>query len=139
MSAWRVVAKTNEIPGEGGRTFAVDGKLIAIFRVGEGYRAINDLCPHMGASLAEGYVENGAVTCPWHAWRFCLKDGLWLDSPKSSVRTDTYAVRVEGDELLIELPSAETETRADQPAEGRPDCGSGGVRSAESGPPVRSG
>ena len=34
----------------------------------------------MGASLSGGYVENGVVTCPWHAWRFRLTDGAWADN-----------------------------------------------------------
>lgn len=101
MSSWHKIATTDEIPTGAGRTFSVDGKLIAIFEVGGSYFAINDLCPHMGASLAEGYVEDGAVTCPWHAWRFCVKDGTWLDNPRAAVKTETYPVRVEGGDILV--------------------------------------
>ena len=46
--------------------------------------AIDDVCPHMGASLGGGYVEGGIVTCPWHAWRFRLTDGAWADNPRQS-------------------------------------------------------
>ncbi|MGD9853708.1 MAG: Rieske (2Fe-2S) protein [Planctomycetaceae bacterium] len=103
MSSWHTVAKTHEIPTGSGRTFAVDGRLIAVFEVDGDYYAINDLCPHMGASLGEGSIESGAVTCPWHAWRFCVKDGTWLDNPKASLKTETYPVRIEGDTLLVDV------------------------------------
>ncbi|MBX3438540.1 MAG: non-heme iron oxygenase ferredoxin subunit [Planctomycetaceae bacterium] len=108
MTAWHAVAKTQDIPTGAGRTFAVNGKLIAIFDLGGEFSAMDDLCPHMGASLGEGYLEDGAVTCPWHAWRFCVKEGTWLDSPKSPLRVRTYPVRVEGADILIELEDEET-------------------------------
>ena len=70
----------------------------------DGFHAINDFCPHMGASLAGGHVEDGAVYCPWHAWRFCVRDGLWLDNPKSQIRTDTFEVRVVDGNIQVRVP-----------------------------------
>jgi nitrite reductase (NADH) small subunit len=104
MSDFHTVCRTADIPEGEGRAFPVEGRLIAVFRVGGEYTAINDLCPHMGASLASGYVEDGAVQCPWHAWRFCVKEGTWLDNPKSKLKTDCYEVRVAGDEIQVRLP-----------------------------------
>jgi nitrite reductase (NADH) small subunit len=107
MSHFQTVARVGEIPAGEGRCFAVGGKLVAVFLVDGRYHAINDTCPHMGASLAEGYVEEGAVYCPWHAWRFCVKDGTWLDNPKAAVRTESYPLRVEGDEIQVLIPAQE--------------------------------
>ena len=56
----------------------------------------------MGASLATGTVEGGIVTCPWHAWRFRLRDGTWADNPR--VKIGCFAVRVEGDEIQVQKP-----------------------------------
>ncbi len=58
------------------------------------YFAIDDLCPHMGASLGAGEVHDGAVLCPWHAWRFGLCDGAWRDNPK--LKVDRFDTRVVG-------------------------------------------
>ena len=80
----------------------VNQKDVAVFRVNGQFFAIDDLCPHMGASLSGGYVENGVVTCPWHYWRFQLSDGAWADNPK--VKTGCYTVHVVGDDLQIEAP-----------------------------------
>lgn len=107
MSEFVSIAKVGDIPEGEGRSYPVNGKVIGLFFVEGEYHAINDFCPHMGASLASGHVEDGAVMCPWHAWRFCVKDGTWLDNPKSDLKTDSYQVKVEGDEILVSVPQKE--------------------------------
>ncbi|MBW3542196.1 MAG: Rieske 2Fe-2S domain-containing protein [Planctomycetes bacterium] len=104
MADFHTVARVGEIPEGEGRAFPVAGRMVAVFHVGGEYTAINDFCPHMGASLASGYVENGGVTCPWHAWRFCVKDGTWLDNPNARVKTDAYPVRILGEEIQVQVP-----------------------------------
>jgi nitrite reductase (NADH) small subunit/3-phenylpropionate/trans-cinnamate dioxygenase ferredoxin subunit len=104
MSEFQTIARVGEIPEGEGRAYPVAGRMIALFHVGDGYTAMDDTCPHMGASLATGYVEEGGVTCPWHAWRFCVKEGTWLDNPRSPLKQRTYEVRVVGDEIQIHVP-----------------------------------
>ena len=104
MSKFLTLAKVGDIEANQGRAYACEGKMIAIFNTPEGYFAIDDFCPHMGASLAEGYVEDGTVACPWHLWRFCLNDGSWLDNPK--IKVSAYTIRVHGDEIQVELSDA---------------------------------
>lgn len=104
MPDFLAVAKVGDIPEGEGRSYPVNGKMIAVFFQDGEYSAIGDTCPHMGASLASGYVEENAVTCPWHAWRFCIKSGTWLDNPNPKVAVDAYEVRVEGDDVLVEVP-----------------------------------
>jgi nitrite reductase (NADH) small subunit len=102
------VAKVGEIPEGEGRSYPVHGRMVGVFLVEGEYFAINDACPHMGASLAAGYVEEGAVTCPWHAWRFCVREGTWLDNRKAELKTETYEVRLNGDEIQVRIePPAE--------------------------------
>lgn len=94
------IAKVGDIPEGEGRSFQVGERLVAVFHQNGGYFAIDDLCPHMGASLGAGYLdEEGNVTCPWHAWRFCVHDGKWVDNPRLSV--DKFDVRVVGDEIQV--------------------------------------
>ncbi len=100
MAEFVTVAKIGAIPEGCGAAFAVGESLVAVFNLGQGeYRAINDLCPHMGASLADGTLEGEVVTCPWHAWRFRVCDGTWCDNPR--IKTDAFEVRVVGDEIQV--------------------------------------
>ncbi len=104
MSQFQTVAKKGEIPAGEGRAYAVNGRMVAVFFIDGEYRAISDTCPHMGASLAAGYVEEGAVYCPWHAWRFDLESGAWLDAPSSKLCVETFDVRVRDGEIQVHVP-----------------------------------
>ena len=104
MADFQTVARVGEIPEGEGRAFEVAGRMIAVFLVGGKYSAIYDTCPHMGASLASGYVENGGVMCPWHAWRFSVTEGTWLDNPKSSLRQEVFETRIAGNEIQVKIP-----------------------------------
>jgi nitrite reductase (NADH) small subunit/3-phenylpropionate/trans-cinnamate dioxygenase ferredoxin subunit len=106
MSEFVTVAKVGEIPHGSGRAYTLHGRRIAVFFQDGAYFALGDTCPHMGASLAEGYVDAAGVVCPWHAWKFCLREGTWLDRPQAKVKTETYAVRVAGDEIQVQILTA---------------------------------
>jgi nitrite reductase (NADH) small subunit len=94
----------------------VGGHRVGVFRVGDELYALADRCPHRGAPLCQGAVatvievRDGAVTlgeehavvrCPWHKWEFSIASGRALADPKLRVRR--YAVRVDGDELVVTL------------------------------------
>lgn len=96
------VGAAADIPVGGNKLVTVGTKDVAVFNVNGEFFAIDDLCPHMGASLSGGHVEDGCVTCPWHYWRFRLSDGAWADSPR--VRTGSYPVHVVDGVVQIELP-----------------------------------
>ena len=113
MSDYVTVAKVGSIPEGQGATFTVGERLVAVFNQGGEYSAIDDLCPHMGASLGAGQLdEEGQVTCPWHAWRFDVCDGTWCDNP--TLKIDTFPVRVEGDEIQVLVTSKEDSESEEQ-------------------------
>ena len=58
-----------------GRVVVVEGREVAVFRRGDRFWAVQDACPHMGASLAGGRLDGDAVVCHWHHWRFDLTSG----------------------------------------------------------------
>ncbi len=104
MPEFTTVAKVSDIPDGEARAFPVNGRMIAVFHTGGEFTAINDSCPHMGASLAGGFIEDRTVTCPWHAWRFCVQEGTWKDNPKAELKTDCYEVRIDGENVQICVP-----------------------------------
>lgn len=106
MPQYHRVCRAEDIkPGEG-KTVVVGNRLIAVFRVGDAFEAIDDACPHMGASLAGGHFEDGIVTCPWHAWRFRTADGTWADNPR--IKIGCYKATVQDGMVTLELPDGET-------------------------------
>jgi nitrite reductase (NADH) small subunit/3-phenylpropionate/trans-cinnamate dioxygenase ferredoxin subunit len=101
MAEFHTVARVGDLGDGEGLTVTVGTKLIALFRENGQYFAIDDTCPHMGASLSGGYLQGGIVTCPWHAWRFRLADGAWADNPR--IKIGCYPVRVEGETIQVQV------------------------------------
>jgi nitrite reductase (NADH) small subunit/3-phenylpropionate/trans-cinnamate dioxygenase ferredoxin subunit len=101
MAEFQVVARVGDLAEGTSKTIVVGRKLIALFLYEDRYYAIDDVCPHMGASLSEGEVERGIVTCPWHGWRFRLADGVWADNPR--LKIGCYPVRVVDKEIQVQV------------------------------------
>ena len=97
---WTLVGRVDDIPLLEGRSTTVDGRRIAVFRLLDGFAAIDAHCPHATGPLADGIVADACVTCPLHGRRFDLFSGEALNGPES-VRV--HEVRVDGDELWIRL------------------------------------
>jgi 3-phenylpropionate/trans-cinnamate dioxygenase ferredoxin subunit len=57
-------------------SITVRNKKICLAHTAEGFFAVNDKCPHNGASLSKGRCTvDGAVVCPVHRYHFDLKTG----------------------------------------------------------------
>ena len=78
----------------------VSGQDVLLVRHGETIRALADRCNHRGGPLHRGVLEDGCVTCPWHASRFRLEDGSVDRGPATSPQP-TYDVRLAGDRVEI--------------------------------------
>lgn len=102
MSQRISLGKVGDIPEGGNTVIEVNGKDVVVFLVEGRYYAIDDMCPHAGASLSSGRVDEGIVTCPWHYWRFRLDDGAWADNPR--VKVGCYPVHVVDDKIELEVP-----------------------------------
>lgn len=99
---FHTVCRVGEIPEGQGRAFVVKDRIVAVFNDDGTYYGTDDTCPHMGASLAQGQMFEGTVICGWHAWRFCIKEGTWLDNPR--LKIDTFDVRVQNGEIQVKVP-----------------------------------
>jgi nitrite reductase (NADH) small subunit/3-phenylpropionate/trans-cinnamate dioxygenase ferredoxin subunit len=101
MADYQTICRVEELPAGTSRTALIAGKLVAVFHHAGGYFAIDDVCPHMGASLAEGDVEHGIVTCPWHGWRFRLADGAWMGNPR--IKIGCFPVLVVDGQIQVQV------------------------------------
>ena len=96
-------ASLAEVP-TGGCTLAdVDGRRVVLTRVGEQVYACADTCPHRGGPLGEGKLVGARLTCPWHGWMFDVRTGACLLPARGSA-VATYPVRIEGDEIWVDVP-----------------------------------
>lgn len=75
---------------------------VALFRAGEEYHAIDDLCSHAEASLSEGEQYGCIVECPRHGGRFDIRTGKAKHFPAfSPVRT--FPLKVEDGGIFIDV------------------------------------
>jgi len=65
---------------------------LAVVRVGDEFHAVSNVCRHAFAPLSDGVVEGYELVCPWHGWRYDVRDGT-TDHPDADVRTHPVAVR----------------------------------------------
>lgn len=86
------------------KTVSIAGRKIAVFQRGTEYFALEDQCPHRGASLGQGHICEVAVTCPLHGWQFDLTTGESLTRP--GYRVDVFEVKVE--EGLVKIALSES-------------------------------
>jgi 3-phenylpropionate/trans-cinnamate dioxygenase ferredoxin subunit len=104
MSNLVKIATVHDIPADEVRAFHYDGRQIAIYNVGGQLYATDNICSHAYAELHEGYLDTDDCTieCPLHGSRFDLRSGAVLSLPAYEPIA-TYAVRVEGQDVLVEL------------------------------------
>ena len=74
---------------------------IALFNYKGKYYAVTNKCPHRGAPLGEGRIEEGIVICPNHEWRFKLESGANMQNPELFI--STYPVKVKNENIYIGL------------------------------------
>jgi 3-phenylpropionate/trans-cinnamate dioxygenase ferredoxin subunit len=64
--------------------------------------ALEDACNHAGASLAEGWIEEGkCIGCPMHGYVFSLESGKLLRPRGLCQDQRTFRAVVEGDTVAI--------------------------------------
>jgi len=78
-----------------------DGHAVAVYKWEGSYYCTDDICSHGEASLAEGFVEDGQIFCPFHMGSFCIRTGEARAAPCSEP-VAAYAVTIEDGMLLIE-------------------------------------
>ena len=108
MTEFQTVCKLSDLSREIGKTVLVGSRLVALFLVDGQVYAIDDVCPHMGASLGAGEIEGGVVTCPWHGWRFRVTNGTWADNPR--IKIPCFPARIAGDEVQVQIPVPSPQT-----------------------------
>ncbi|MEE9276447.1 MAG: Rieske (2Fe-2S) protein [bacterium] len=123
-----IIARVGEIPPGGRRIVEIAGRSIGVFRIGESYHALRNVCPHQGGPLCLGKVkgtnlpspphvyrygmEGRILACPWHCWEFDITTGRSYFNPHK-MRVKAFPVTVEPDgeegEAAVENEEADEE------------------------------
>lgn len=72
---WIAVGATDLVADGDAAEVVVAGNAIAIFRHQGQLFALDAMCAHQGGPIAQGVVDRGCVTCPWHGWQYELATG----------------------------------------------------------------
>jgi nitrite reductase/ring-hydroxylating ferredoxin subunit len=91
MKTLRTLGAVGDIPLGEGRTFAVDGEMIAVFRLRDG---------SVRALSADGQIDLRQVVCPLHLYAWDLSTGCSLSGQEA---VSTYPVRIDNDQLILEM------------------------------------
>ncbi len=64
--------------------------------------ALDGSCPCTGGPLGRGALRDHLLVCPWHGFKFDCRTGL--NSVDGGLRIATYPVRIQDDDILIDVP-----------------------------------
>ena len=93
------------VPQFGLTRFDAGGYEIAVANVEGTFYAFSDICTHRRCSLSEGELDGTTLECISHGSRFDVSTGDVLRGPATR-SVQVYAVRVHGDDLVVDVPSA---------------------------------
>ena len=102
-SDWIDIAASDDIAEGAGKEFVVAGNILALFRDEGRVYALDGMCAHQGGPLAEGIVEHGCVTCPWHGWQYELATGI--QTVNRQPLQATYEVREQSGRIEVKIPA----------------------------------
>lgn len=124
-------------------TRELDGRSVGVFRDGDAFYGMLNLCPHRAAPVCQGIItgtmlpsDPGEVVygldglvlrCPWHGWEFDVRDGTSI-GPVDRRNLTMFAVERDGDELFGSLKRGTRQDPAEAATDDDEETSSVGVR-----------
>ena len=87
-------------PGQRKLAF-IDGRSIVLFNIDGSVHALDNSCPHNGASLASGQLEGRLLRCPAHGLQFDVTTGRMPGTGGMCVKT--FPVQAVDGRLLVTM------------------------------------
>ncbi|MDH5368238.1 MAG: Rieske 2Fe-2S domain-containing protein [Cyclobacteriaceae bacterium] len=88
------------VPHQSSKLLIIGGRKICLTNIKGEFFALDDKCPHRGASLSEGIVNYlGEVICPLHEYRFSSKTGCETDNKCGDAVV--FKIKIEKEGLFI--------------------------------------
>lgn len=102
MAEWTTATRLQTLQANGrclARLGAVD---VALFHIEGTVYAIEDACPHAGASLCGGPLSGHQVQCRAHGLKFNLHSGAMAGA--AGLKVKVFPVQVVGEEVQVQIP-----------------------------------
>lgn len=100
---WHVIARVTDIEESQVCGFNIEGRPVALYRIGGVFYATSDICTHAFALLSEGYLEGDCIECPVHQAIFHVPTGQ-SRSRLTKKALQTYRVKIAQADVWVELP-----------------------------------
>ncbi|MEM7590879.1 MAG: FAD-dependent oxidoreductase [Cyanobacteria bacterium P01_A01_bin.83] len=104
------IAKVSDLQNGQMQQIAVSNSQILLSKIDGKFYAVSAFCTHNGAPLAKGILCRERIVCPWHNACFNAIAGQQQEPPGLD-SLETFAVRVEGEQVLIKLPDSLVQQR----------------------------
>lgn len=80
--------------------FTLKGEKICFTRTARGFYAVQDKCPHNGASLSHGFcTEKNEIVCMLHRYSFDLESGKATSGGAFALKT--YPIQIKNDGVFV--------------------------------------
>lgn len=100
------VARISELPPGQRKLVFIDGRSVALFNIEGKLHAVDNSCPHNGASLAGGRLDGTVLQCPAHGLRFDLASGC-MPGAGGGLCLKTFPVHVDGEDVVLVQENAD--------------------------------
>ena len=94
----------NDVTDGGQELVEVDDRLVIVFRQGDQFFCIDDVCTHDGGTLSDGELDGCEIECPRHGARFDIRTGKALCMPATE-DTIAHEVKIDDDQVMVRLNS----------------------------------
>lgn len=92
VDSWTPVLPVTALDGRPQRA-EVDGVGVVLYQTNGRVLAVGEHCPHLGAPMCDGWIDNGRIVCPWHGSRFACASGEVLRG-LATAALPSYSARV---------------------------------------------
>lgn len=98
------VARLKDIPSGRGLCVRIRSVDVGLFRVDDQIYAMENRCPHRDFPLSEGQLTGSVIVCSAHGWDYDVRTGFKPGDP-DGWPIPCFAVRVEGEQVWVDLDS----------------------------------
>ena len=98
------VSLASELPPGQRKLVFVDGRSIVVLNVDDHLHAVDNSCPHNGASLAGGRLDGNFLQCPAHGLRFDLTTGCMPGA--NGLCLKTFPIHTAGEHIVLRVDDA---------------------------------